>query len=85
MNTLKRDCYDHIDKTGGSYASTDASAGFIRLSDDLDAPDELSGSPVQLHYYSTKQEGVVWALIIVLVVISLVALYLLWVKASGNL
>jgi hypothetical protein len=53
------------------------------LSHDWDTPDRLSASPVQRDY-TRKQERVVLALIIVLVVISLIGLYILWVKASGT-
>jgi hypothetical protein len=52
------------------------------LSHDWDTPDGLSASPVQRDY-TRKQERVVLALIIVLVVISLIGLYILWVKANG--
>ena len=54
------------------------------LSHGWDTPDRLSASPVQRDY-TRKQERVVVALIIVLVVISLIALYILWVKGSGTL
>ena len=46
--------------------------------------DHLSESPVQRDY-TRKQERAVLALIIGLVVISLIALYILWVKARGTL
>lgn len=54
------------------------------LSHDWHTPDHLSASPVQRNY-TRKQERVVLALIIGLVVISLIALYILWVKATGTL
>jgi hypothetical protein len=52
------------------------------LSHDWDTRDQLSASPVERDY-ARKQERIVLALIIVLVVISLVGLYMLWVKANG--
>jgi hypothetical protein len=50
----------------------------------LHSPGLISPPPVQRDY-TRKQELIVFALTIVLIVLSLLAFYLFWVKANGGL
>ena len=52
------------------------------LSDD-DTRNDSKASPVQREY-TREQELIAWALIIVILVISVIACYLLWAKANGT-
>ena len=52
------------------------------LSSDDDTQNDSKASPVQREY--TQQELIAWALIIVILVISVIACYLLWAKANGT-
>jgi hypothetical protein len=53
------------------------------LSSDDDTRNDSKASPVQ-HEYTREQELFAWALIIVILVISVIAFYLLWAKANGT-
>ena len=53
------------------------------LSSDDDTRNDSKASPVQREY-TREQELIAWALIIVILVISVIAFYLLWAKANGT-
>ena len=53
------------------------------LSSDDDTRNDSKASPVQREY-TREQELIAWALIIVILVISVIACYLLWAKANGT-
>ena len=53
------------------------------LPSDDDTRNDSKASPVQREY-TREQELIVWALIIVILVISVIAFYLLWAKANGT-
>ena len=53
------------------------------LSSDDDTRTDSKASPVQREY-TREQELIAWALIIVILVISVIACYLLWAKANGT-
>ena len=53
------------------------------VSSDDDTRNDSKASPVQREY-TREQEPIVWALIIVILVISVIAFYLLWAKANGT-
>ena len=53
------------------------------LSSDDDKRNDSKASPVQREY-TREQELIAWALIIVILVISVIACYLLWAKANGT-
>ena len=53
------------------------------VSSDDDTRNDSKASPVQREYIR-EQERVAWAVIIVILVISVIACYLLWAKANGT-
>ena len=53
------------------------------VSSDDDTRNDSKASPVQREYIR-EQELIAWALIIVILVISVIAFYLLWAKANGT-
>ena len=53
------------------------------VSSDDDTRNDSKASPVQREY-TREQELIVWALILVILVISVIAFYLLWAKANGT-
>ena len=53
------------------------------VSSDDDTRNDSKASPVQREY-TREQELIAWALIIVILVISVIAFYLLWAKADGT-
>ena len=53
------------------------------VSSDDDTRNDSKASPVQREYIR-EQELIAWALIIVILVISVIACYLLWAKANGT-
>ena len=53
------------------------------VSSDDDTRNDSKASPVQREY-TREQELIAWALIIVILVISVIAFYLLWAKANGT-
>ena len=52
------------------------------LSSDDDTRNDSKASPVQREF--TREQELTWALIIVILVISVIACYLLWAKANGT-
>jgi hypothetical protein len=53
------------------------------LSSDDDKRNDSKASPVQREY-TREQELIAWALIIVILVTTVIAFYLLWAKANGT-
>ena len=53
------------------------------VSSDDDTRNDSKASPVQREY-TREQELIAWALIIVILVITVIAFYLLWAKANGT-
>jgi hypothetical protein len=53
------------------------------LSSDDDTQNDSKASPVQREY-TREQELIAWALIMVILVISVTACYLFWAKANGT-
>ena len=52
------------------------------VSSDDDTRNDSKASPVQREF--TREQELTWALIIVILVISVIACYLLWAKANGT-
>ena len=59
-----------------------SSSRLEELSSDDDTRNDSKASPVQLEF--TREQELTWALIIVILVISVIACYLLWAKANGT-